>query len=66
MSIADLLTHIPVALVEDVEELLKMLLSADDTKAAVERAKLAVIADAADAVADRALDELLRAEAERK
>jgi len=59
MSIAEVISHIPVALVDDVTELLRMIISAPDSGAAVERAKTAIASDAADAVADEALREAL-------
>jgi hypothetical protein len=62
MTVAEILTYIPVALVDDTVELLKMIISAPDQKEAIERAKLAIVADSADAATDAGLDAALKAE----
>lgn len=60
MSLSETLASVPAEIVTDVEELLKMILSAPNSKTAVEAAKIA-ITDAADYATDEAVDAALKA-----
>lgn len=61
MTLREILTYIPAGLVDDVADLLHMIVAAPDSKAAVDRAKAAIVSDAADGATDAALEEALKA-----
>lgn len=55
MSLSDVLAAVPPELVNDVSELVRAVVSAPSPAEAVQRAKAAVLTDAADAATDAAL-----------
>lgn len=60
MNILEALEAIPPGIVDDVTELLTLIVKAGDSKAAVAKAKRALITDTADAATDAALREALK------
>ena len=60
-TILEILRAVPSNLVDDVAELLTLIIKASDSKAAIAKAKQALITDAADAATDAALTQALKA-----